>query len=59
MSQMHTHEHALPPSGQGTVARIGDDVGRSLATPPSLDGVEIERSPRERRRSCTEVRERR
>ena len=59
----HTHEHPLPPSGQGTVLLdIGDGVGALVVhTGSGLDGVEIELSHRGERRAFvhTEVRERR
>jgi len=59
----HTHEHPLPPSGQGTVLLdIGDGVGALVVhTGPGLDGVEIELSRRGEHRAFvhTEVRERR
>jgi hypothetical protein len=58
-----THEHRLPPSGQGTVLLdIGGDVGALVVhTADVLDGVEIELSHRGERRAFvhTEVRERR
>ena len=64
----HTHEHPLPPSGNGTVLLdIGDGVGALVVHAPDgldgagLDGVEIELSHRGERQAFvhTEVRERR
>ena len=59
----HTHEHPLPPSGQGTVLLdIGDGAGALVVhTGRGLDGIEIELSHRGERRAFvhTEVRERR
>jgi hypothetical protein len=59
----HTHEHPLPPSGQGTVVLdIGDGVGALVVhTGRGLAGVEIELSHRGERRAFvhTDVRERR
>ena len=60
---MHRHEHALPPSGEGTVVLdIGDDVGALVVhAPDALSGVEIEiaRLGESRAFVHTEVRERR
>ena len=59
----HTHEHPLPPSGQGTVVLdIGDDVGALVVhATGELSGVEIELARRGERQAFvhTEVRERR
>ncbi len=59
----HGREHALPPSGQGTVVLdIGDGVGALVVhAPAALAGVEIELARRGETRAFvhTEVRERR
>lgn len=59
----HTHEHPLPPSGQGTVVLdIGGDVGALVVhATGELSGVEIELARRGERQAFvhTEVRERR
>jgi hypothetical protein len=59
----HTHEHPLPPSGQGTVLLdIGDGVGALVVhAAGELLGVEIELARRGEQQAFvhTEVRERR
>ena len=59
----HTHEHPLPPSGQGTVVLdIGGDVGALVVhADGELAGAEIELARRGEQQAFvhTEVRERR